>query len=305
MLGRIFIFFLSALLCSNLFSQDRHLDSLEKVLLRMPNDSNKVNLLNTVAWTYIQVDIEKAKKYSEESIHLAEKLNYKNGLPRAVIIISNIYFNQGNYEKSLELNLRGLKLREEQGDEHGVAGALGNIGSVYQMMRQINKALEYHLKSLEKFQVLYNKKPNDDDAFDIGVCRLSIGEIYKNQNKLDSSMKYFSDALSVFTKLNHRPNIAASLAGISETYFRMHKDKEAIGFALKALDIYAKDDDKYGMSNVYLNLSNIELESGNYDKAIDYANKSLAAAKEISYTENFKNAYELLAMICEKKGNYK
>src|SRR3989304_6365428 len=89
--------------------------------------------------------VGKSKNYCEASIQLAEKLNYKKGLSKGVILMSNLYFNMGNYEKCLDMNLRALKIREEIGDEHGVAGAYGNIGSVYTMMNQTDKALEYHL----------------------------------------------------------------------------------------------------------------------------------------------------------------
>src|SRR3972149_9959879 len=171
--------------------------------------------------------------------------------------MSNLYFNMGNYEKCLDMNLRALKIREEIGDEHGVAGAYGNIGSVYTMMNQTDKALEYHLKSLEKFRELFSENPNDDDAFDIAVCLLGIGDIYKGQKKNSEAMKCLQEALASFEKLHLSPNIAACFLGMGDIYYRMNDTKQAIDFNLQALDIYKEESDKRGLSNVYLNLSSI------------------------------------------------
>lgn len=268
------------------------------------DDTVKVDLLNQICWNNINIDINKAKKYCTESIQLAEKLNYKKGLSKSVILMSSIFMNLGNYDKCLEYNLKGLKIREEIGDEQGAAGAYGNIGSVYTMMNQIDKALEYHIISLEKFRRLYSENPNNDDMFDIAICLLSIGDIYKSQKKYDYSMSSFSEALGLFQKLNHKPSIAASFSGIAAVFHEMNKVQQAIEYNMKALDIFIEERDKVGMSNVYLNLSNIYFKSYEYEKAIEYATKCLNSAKEISYMDNLKNSYQVLAHTYEKSGDF-
>ena len=305
MLRVFFILIFSSCIFQFSYSQNRVLDSLQQLLsVKKEDDSIKVDLLNMLCWNNISVDAAKSKNFCEESIKLAEKLNYKKGLSIAVILMATIFFNQGNYEKCLEMNLQGLKIREEIGDEHGAAGAYANIGDVYGMMNQTDKALEYHLKSLDKFRELYSKNPNNDDAFDIAVCLLSIGEIYKGQNKNNEAMKCFQEALTIFEKLQHMPSIANCLSGIGNIYYRMSNIKQAVEYNFKALNIYKEESDKLGISNVYLNLSTIFMSVDDYEKAIQYADSSLSAAKEISLVDNMKSIYELLSHVHEKKGNY-
>ena len=40
-------------------------------------------------------------------------------------------------------------MNKENGNKKGMAGSFGNIGAAYEKLSDYNKALEYHLKSIE------------------------------------------------------------------------------------------------------------------------------------------------------------
>src|SRR4051812_42570147 len=76
----VLVFFLS--FCSN--AQDKHLvDSLESLLSTAKEDTSKANILAQLSTALRNSDADKALAYGEQCLKLSEKINYKDGVPRA------------------------------------------------------------------------------------------------------------------------------------------------------------------------------------------------------------------------------
>ena len=72
------------LVSNPLFGQNQKLiDSLERKLAGAKEDSNKVNILNDIAFEYRLVNEAKAYRLLHESVKLAEKIGFKDGLALA------------------------------------------------------------------------------------------------------------------------------------------------------------------------------------------------------------------------------
>lgn len=61
------------------FAQNKTLDSLNLVLKSTKQDTNRVNILNELAFASAQKDQETALDFVNQALLLAKKLNYKNG----------------------------------------------------------------------------------------------------------------------------------------------------------------------------------------------------------------------------------
>lgn len=77
-------FFLCLVVYPSLFAQPQgfsktKLDSLEKLLNTLPNDTNRVNTLNEIGTLYSNINVEKSILIGEEALRLIRKLNYSNG----------------------------------------------------------------------------------------------------------------------------------------------------------------------------------------------------------------------------------
>ncbi len=203
---RLLILF-SFFFIAEIYSADVNFDSIEQSLQHLKQDTNRVNTLNSLCWCYIPIDINKSKTFCTESISLSKKLNYKKGLAKAVILMSSIYYEQGNYSECLDYNLQALKIREELGDRWGIAGANGNIGTVYQIMKRYDKALEYHQKALKIFQELNQEDPNEDNEFSIAGCYESIAGVLQQTGKENEAMKYLQNALIIYKHRDYKPSI--------------------------------------------------------------------------------------------------
>src|SRR4249919_1851446 len=126
------------------------IDSLLPQLSKVGEDTNKVNLLTDLSFTYNSIDPDAGIKFGKEGLALAQKLNWKKGMANANRTIGvNYAYGKSEYERSLEYYLAGLKLFEEEGEKNGTARILSNIGVVYWYQADYPKALKYYFDALK------------------------------------------------------------------------------------------------------------------------------------------------------------
>src|ERR1035437_5329168 len=124
------------------WSQQSKIDSLLSLIKKDKEDTNKVNHLNNLAFSFYFANPDSTILFSLQAAELAEKINFKRG-------IANAYGNCGtgnsikdNYAKALEYYFKALKIDEERKDMNGIATRLGNIGLVYRNQSDYPKALD-------------------------------------------------------------------------------------------------------------------------------------------------------------------
>ncbi len=85
---------------------------------------------------------------------LAERIDDKAGIARALVGIGESYRVQGDYARALEYHQKGLAISEAIGDEAGAAGTTMNIGIVHSQQGNYAQALERFRKALAMRQAL-------------------------------------------------------------------------------------------------------------------------------------------------------
>jgi len=282
-----------------------NLDSIEQKLITLKLDTNRVNTLNYLSWNYIPINIKKSKIFCIEAISLARQLNFKKGLAKAIILMSSIYFEYGDYSKCLEYNLQALKIREELGDIWGIAGANGNIGTVCQLLKRYDKAIEYHQKALIMFQTLNQKKPSEDNKFSIAGCYMSIAGVYQEIGKKNDAMKYLQDALQIYNQLDYKPNIISCMNNIGVLLHLMKDDNKALYYHTAALNLSVNICDSKAESDACINIANIYLSDNKFNKTIKYAERGLHIAEKLSAKENISMAYHLLSLAYSMNNDFR
>lgn len=75
--NQLFLIFI-LLFCLKGFSQSINIDSCLTILKKSKNDTNKVILLDRLAWEISYNDLKNALRYSKQSMGLAEKLKFES-----------------------------------------------------------------------------------------------------------------------------------------------------------------------------------------------------------------------------------
>ncbi|HET6992357.1 MAG TPA: hypothetical protein VFJ43_13575, partial [Bacteroidia bacterium] len=73
--NKFFPFLLVSFLCSSFLYSQQNIDSLKSVLNSVPQDSNRVRILNRLAWNLRSMDPESAMTYAEEAEKLSGKIS--------------------------------------------------------------------------------------------------------------------------------------------------------------------------------------------------------------------------------------
>jgi len=108
--------------------------------------------------SWIKGDFPKALDYHTQSYKIKEQLGDQKGMAGSLINMGNIYNVQGDYPKALNYYQRGLKICEEIGEKNYQANALNNIGLIYKDQGDDTKALNYFTQSLKIWEELGDQK---------------------------------------------------------------------------------------------------------------------------------------------------
>src|SRR2546430_147957 len=94
------LLFLSSCFC---LGQNRDIDSVQNLLGKDKEDTNKVNHLNRLSREYLETGNHAAAlSYVQNAKKLAEKTNFQKGLAYAYNNTGIIYNDQGNYLEALK-----------------------------------------------------------------------------------------------------------------------------------------------------------------------------------------------------------
>src|SRR5437588_481656 len=86
------------------------IDSLKKVLLTAKEDTNKVNVLNGLAWELKNSNLDTGIIISTQALGIAEKIKFEIGIGKTNHQLGIFYKNTGDYVKALECNFKALAL---------------------------------------------------------------------------------------------------------------------------------------------------------------------------------------------------
>ncbi len=338
--SRKIISFLAFLFFSaTLFAQlPRKIDSMQKALAVAKQDTNRVELLYTLARYTTTSDTKKALDYAHEALTLAKKLGHTSGEiysyntlsiiqqdkgdytlalsyldtctrlaeaaadTYAVAMCSNntglIYLNQGNYEKALPFLLESAALREKIGDKRGQAGSYNNIGLLYGYMNNHEKAIEHYRLSLELKQQL-------DDKRGMGNTYLNIGLSYSGLQDTAREKENYRKALELYEEIGDKKGQSMVYNNLGEIASAELNDSLAFGYLGKAYALRAELGDIVGQAQTGTNLARCYIRKGELDIAEEYLAQSLAHAREAESKKEMSLAYAVLSELNVKRNDFK
>ncbi|MBK6483184.1 MAG: tetratricopeptide repeat protein [Chitinophagaceae bacterium] len=251
------------------------IDSLLTAMQSVHKDSNLVNLLVDLSFTYSSIDPDAGIKYGKEALDLAINLDWKKGIADANRTIGvNYSYGKSEYSTSLQYFLESLKLFEELENKPGMAKVLSNIGVVYWYQSNFPKALEYYLKALQIDEELGDKN---------GMAgRLSnIGIVYNSLEDYQKALEYMLKGNEIDQLLGNKQGVASNLGNIGEIYRRLSNYPKALAYDSTSLRMYEELGDKVGIARNLGNIGAVYLEQQSYSRALEYYFKALQMSKEL------------------------
>ncbi len=150
------------------------------------------------------------------------------------------YKIQGNFKAALPYMLESLeediilvKNKPVIGNRVSLAGEYLNIGNTYTNLGEYRNALQYHLKALQLFEELNNKKG-------ISYCYQSIGGDFLELGQFKQALFYTTNARVIKNELGDTRGVATSLQQMGSIYVVLKHYDSALNYYFESLKILQK-----------------------------------------------------------------
>ncbi len=152
---------------------------------------NIISKLNTIAMDTYVSDPEKAKKYAEEALRLAQDSKLSEGVAEAYNTLGTILLAEKNYEAAFRNFNVALDNYSFKGNKKGIAKTYTNIGLYYLHNNTFSKAKDY----FEKAQSTYNTL---GDRIGEATSHAQMANCYRQLGQSAQAMVYHRKSLSIY-----------------------------------------------------------------------------------------------------------
>lgn len=148
----------------------------------------------------------------------------------SLVMVANIYDQQGNQKKSKEYNKLYIKKSREMGSRAGVGGGNHNLAQIYIKEKNYSKALEHVSVAREIFKAI-------DNPYELINAMNTTGGIYKEMGDYDKSWNYYDQALQLSDQYGFRSRISEIYLNQSDLLLLEENYTEAMEKARQAFQM--------------------------------------------------------------------
>lgn len=277
------------------------------------DDTNKVKLLNSLAFTYYDTSKDSIYYYSLQAVQLAKKLSYHRGEARAEAHQASYYRMLGEYTTAVNKLLHSIAINEEQHDLIGAGDRYLDLAQVYKDMVGATNTPEYINKGIWYSQQAYNLFNGIHDTIGLVESLNQCGILYRDRAKIKGQEKYYDTAYTAYMQAvalversgKEKGALSKLYNNISQVYNEYRKDyKKALEYLFKAEELNRNAHNLSGLSFNYGNISLAYTKLKQPAQALVYARKMLETARQLDRPERLRNAYNSMYNCFSAAGRY-
>ena len=266
------IFFIISIFVTVFFSyadgqNPRVVDSLNQLLTKTGQDTNRVNLLMQIGNEYFFTNPDTARAIAEKALALSRELHYVKGVVANLNELAEAIRFLGNYPLALKLNFEALQMNRQMKDINGEARTLTFIGYDYVEFREYRQGLEYLLTANK-----IDKETNNQLRQTFSLT--NIANAYDLLKMPDSALYYSKLAYQTYTGLTHGPLRSLILTRMGNAYLGLGKKDSALAYYQVALANSIKVNEKVNLSKIQRKIAEIFDLTRQYDSSLYYARQS-------------------------------
>lgn len=280
-------------------AQTSKIDSLkDQLIVYSIPDSNRVNILNDIAFEYLHKNPNILREYVKESQNITKNLNFPKGEARGLSVLAGSYWVEGEYNISLDYYLQALKIYNNINDTFGKLSCYNNMGEIYKKLEDFDLALVYLERALKINEDLL---PERNPVFSY----INIAEVYLKRNQLELAKSFFEKSLILNVESKDTKIKAYVYAGLGETYFKLADEESGLFYLKKSLRLREISNDLLGIIQSSLILGNSYVSLKKYKLSEELYLSAKSKAQELNAKEYEIIVYKRLFYLDSIKGNYK
>lgn len=279
------------------FSQNRKVDSLNKLLLEDPTDTIKADILVRLALEYQLFNPDTTFFLAQRAYKISNRANYFKGISGAAAVIGNVYSDAGNYAKALEYYIIKLKVDEKRKEPEALAVANMTIANVYHLEGNNEKAFTYAFCA---DSIIDANKITRLKLYSI----LNLGDMFEKSGKISAALDYTGKAYALAIKEDNTNFIGASLNNLGNIYAKMGNTALAIQHYSASIPFLTATEDDGFVAEASLGLAKQYTLIGKLDSAAYFAEKSYTLSKKNGFLSKQLDASAFLSSYYKNKNEF-
>ena len=293
-------------------AQRNQIDSLQNVLKHTTNDTLRMKISLDLSYYFNEVQRDSGIYYVDQSLKLAKKLQLKFEQASAYESGGYILSQLGNYTKSLQYLLTGIKIAEDPKTGNGVYG----LNRMYPengrlvALAQLNEDLGLLYKETGDFELAimqFRKAISIGEKInariELGFAYTDFGATLRKMNKPDSAIVLLQKALDCWKQSGLMKYFGYTLLELGRVYNVKGDKKQAKQYFYESINANYRESSFATMAHSYLGLANLFKEDDNIDSSLIYAKKGLNVALATGYPVALTDAYATLSSIYKLQNN--
>jgi serine phosphatase RsbU (regulator of sigma subunit) len=293
--------FLMLCLCAGTFvskAQNLNIDSCLQVLKTSKEDTGKAILLSNIAWDISYQNLQKGIDYAQQSVDLAEKLQYELRYCRVYHVIGAIYSDMAEQGKALNYFLKAITYGRKYNQQGELAFVYNSLGNFYTRQGEMRKGMSYYLQAVEAHKKVGSKRS-------IYTPYNNLSASYLKLNKMDSAIYYINLCVAFNEKDQDNNRLTNNYITLSEIYMNGKHKEKSLFYAKKGVEAARGLNDKYTLSRALSQQGNAHFANSKDQESINSFAEAIDLARQTGDITTLQSSAILLSNVYETSGDFK
>ncbi|HBB35740.1 MAG TPA: Fis family transcriptional regulator [Cyanobacteria bacterium UBA8803] len=232
---------------------------------------------------------EAALESFQQALAIAKEISDLNRQWQALIQISNIYEQIGNYPLALEFGQQSLDVAWKQ--EIGVISlsfqsqSLLSLGAAYTALQQTTKAIESLQQALTISQQLKTNESPEVANLAVETEQLALAQLsiaYQLSGNFRQALEYSQQELAIANSLNDTQKQGQILHEIGDIYLGLNDPFQGLDYFQQSLTIARSTNNPILEVQSLRSIGLLYMRWGDFDKSVEYGKQSLTIAQKLN-----------------------
>jgi Nif-specific regulatory protein len=260
--------------------------------------SEVAELLNRIAWMHRDKDdYATARACAQRAADLLDpnEPNIIYGYVKNMLGILD--FNLGDWDSSKQQLEEAVAIGQRVQSRQLVKVSSTNLANTLYKLGEWQQAYDYYIANVEQSEI-------EGDLWDLVSAYNNVGVVEHGRGNFARASEYFAKSVRIDQKIGAIENEALAQANLGESLELLGRWSEAMQHFHACLEMAGFNDERASRTYVYVPLARLTMKKGDIAKALEYAQKTLAASERARDEDQIAEASFVLAEIEEERENF-
>ncbi len=282
---------------AGVFAQEQKVaDSLVRIYQQdTVKDTARLKLLLNLSFNEVR-NLKQGLQYAEELISLSEQAGNDKFISAGYSLKGTKERLLGNLDDALAAFFKSAEIANKSHLLTSEGNAYEEVGNIYSVAKNHTTAMLYYNKAIATLR-------QSNDSISIASALSNTGDEFIKFKNFDSALLYFNEAKIIFDKIDYPTGRGYSIGNIGVVYANIGNNNLAEKNINEAIQILEEAEDYYPICDYLLSMTDVYLNKGDMQSALNYALRSLSLSEKYKLNEQIANASLKLSDLYEKSGD--